>query len=226
MYLPLRCEGALKWYLHTLFRRPTRLRRATRAIFEAAAHYCGLAAISPCYAVTAVRGEHGSPAVVAKAATEGVPVAQDAQAVFLAHGSTDWNRLVVLLFEPDGQAPIAAIKVPRIAKFNREIQWEHDVLRTLNQDLPRDLTESIPRSRIFRWNGLSVSIETCVSGASLNCRARPADEGALNDLHSAVEWLACFHRHTDDRPRSGKKVGPSPLRSRLRQICEDVRLDR
>ncbi len=168
----------------------------THAVLDATAQYCGLSAIAPCYAVTAVRGGHGSPAIVATAATEGVPGAQDAQAVFLAHGSTDWNRLVVLLFEPDGQAPIAAIKVPRVARFNREIRWEHDVLRTLNQDLPQELAESIPRSRIFHWNDLSVSIETCVSGASLNCRARPADEGALNDLHSAVEWLACFHRHT------------------------------
>ena len=196
MYLPLNGKGALTWYLQTLFRKRTWGRRVTHAVLDATARYCGLSAIAPCYAVTAVRGGNPSPAIVAKAATEGVPVAQDAQAVFLAHGSTDWNRLVVLLFEPDGQAPIAAIKAPRIARFNREIQWEHDVLRALNQDLPRELAESIPRSRIFRWNDLSVSIETCVSGASLNCRARPAGEGALNDLHSAVEWLAHFHRHT------------------------------
>ena len=196
MYLPLNCNGALTWYLDTLFRKRTWGRRVIHAVLDATARYCGLSAITPCYAVTAVRGGNPSPAILAKAATEGVPVAQDAQAVFLAHGSTDWNRLVVLLFEPGGQAPTAAIKMPRVARFNREIQWEHDVLRTLNQDLPRELAESIPRSRIFRWNDLSVSIESCVSGASLNCRARPAGEGALNDLHSAVEWLARFHRHT------------------------------
>ena len=73
LYLPLNCDGPLTWYLHSLFRTPTLTRRIARHTLAAAANRCGLAAVAPCYAVTAIRGAPRMPAVIARAAAEGVP---------------------------------------------------------------------------------------------------------------------------------------------------------
>jgi hypothetical protein len=196
MYVPLQCRGALHWYLETLFRSRTWRRRIGRAVLTAAADSLGLATLAPCYAVVATRGERRLPAVVEHAASQGLSLHPDPQIVLLAHGMHEWNRIVALLFEAHGATPGAAIKLPRLPRFNADTEWEHDVLRVLASTLPSMIAESIPRSRIFRWNDLSVTTETCITGSSLNSRARPAAETALEDLRCVVDWLAAFHRHS------------------------------
>ena len=217
LYLPLNGEGPLTWYLGTLFRTPTLTRQIARQALTATAKWCAWSAVAPCYAVTAIRGEHRMPAVLSRAAAEGVPIGPGAQAVFLAYGSTEWNRLVVLVFEPGGRAPVAAIKLPRTSAFNGEIEWEHAVLRTLGSDLPSEIAASIPRSQIFGWNGLAVSAETCVKGSSLNCRVRHAEEAAPKDLHRVVEWLAAFHQHTTSARVNAKQWA----REHFARVCRE-----
>ena len=196
MYVPLECAGALRWYLDTLFRTPTRLRHTARNAMIAASACCRLSTLAPRYAMTAVRGERRLPAVVERAMSEGMAIPSEVHAMMLAYGETEWNRIVILLFEPDRHTPTFAIKLPRTPEFNKEVEWEHAILETLAADLPASITQSIPRSRKFQWNGLSVSSETCVTGSSLNSRTGPASDGALNDLGLAVGWLTEFHRHT------------------------------
>jgi GT2 family glycosyltransferase len=217
MYVPLQCRGALHWYLETLFRSRTRRRRIGRAALAAGADCFGLSTIAPCYAVVAIRGERRLPAVVERAVSHGLKIGADSQIVFLAHGTREWNRIVALLFEPDGTAPVAAIKLPRLERFNSDVEWEHDVLRVLAADLPATIAESIPQSRILRWNGLSVTTETCVTGSSLNSRARPAAETALEDLRCVVNWLAAFHRHSTIERVTAKEWGRQHFTAACRQ---------
>jgi hypothetical protein len=197
MYLPLQAGGAFRWYLDTLYRTPTRLRRIGGAALRAlATARRGLAAFAPCYAITAVRGTTRPPALIERAGLAGVPIGEANQPVLLAYGDTEWNRLVLLLFHPNASGPTAAIKLARTPVFNQQVEWEHDILRELGSNLAPPIRRSVPTSALFRWNGLAVSAETCVTGSSLSSRAGPAASGALKDLRLAVAWLASFHRET------------------------------
>jgi aminoglycoside phosphotransferase (APT) family kinase protein len=102
----------------------------------------------------------------------------------------------LLLFHPNASGPTAAIKLARTPVFNQQVEWEHDILRELGSNLAPPIRRSVPTSALFRWNGLAVSAETCVTGSSLSSRAGPAASGALKDLRLAVAWLASFHRET------------------------------
>jgi hypothetical protein len=198
MFLPLGATGAFRWYLDTLYRSTTRARRVAKAAFRvlAAADGRGLAAFAPCYAITAVRGEVRPPALVERAWLDGLSDIEGAQPVLLASGEAEWNRIVVLLFESKGSVPTAAIKLPRTAAFNQQIEWEHTILRDLGSNLAPSMRASVPTASAFRWNDLTVSAETCVTGSSLSTRAGPAAVGALEDLRLTAEWLAAFHRQT------------------------------
>jgi GT2 family glycosyltransferase len=197
MYLPLSATGAFRWYLDTLYRTPTMLRRlvksAARAIVSA---FSGLNLFAPCYAVTAVRGTARQPALITLAREAELWSDNDAlQPVLLASGEADWNRIVLLLFKPGADAPSVAIKMPRIASFNEQVEWEHRVLTDLNRATPRP---SVPRSSLFHWNGLAVCAETCVTGSSLNSRVGSSAAGALEDLKLTSAWLQSFNEQTSE----------------------------
>lgn len=197
MYLPLQAGRAFRWYLDTLYRTPTCRRRMVGTALRAlAAAGRGLAAFAPCYAITAVRGTTRPPALIERACMEGLSISHANQPVLLAYGETEWNRIVLLLFDPNASVPTAAIKLPRTPVFNQQVEWEHDILRELSSNLAPPIRRSIPTSALFRWNGLAVSAETCVTGSSLSSRAGPAANDALEDLRLTVAWLASFHRET------------------------------
>ena len=199
MYLPLNAAGAWRWYVDTQFSTPTLMRRAVKRGAQVAASLLkGAHAFAPCYAVTAVRGlRAGVPAMVALARQATQSAHRDhLEAVLLANGGADWSRIVVLLFEPGMTQPTAAIKLPRLAVFNEHIEREHNVLAELDAIEPRP---AVPRSSLFRWNGLSISTETCVRGSSLNSRAGSSTRSALVDLRIAAGWLSEFHERTAAR---------------------------
>jgi GT2 family glycosyltransferase len=211
MYLPLSAPGAFRWYLDTLFRTPTLLRRlvksATRALASA---FNGLNLFAPCYAVTAVRGSARQPALITLARDAELWDDADAlQPVLLASGEADWNRIVLLLFKPGTDAPSIAIKMPRIASFNEHVEWEHRVLADLNRTTPRP---SVPRSSLFHWNGLAVCAETCVTGSSLNSRVGSSAAGAMEDLKLTSAWLQRFNEQTKE---------PAPARAWLQANLVD-----
>ncbi|HEV8316845.1 MAG TPA: phosphotransferase [Vicinamibacterales bacterium] len=227
MYLPLDALGAFRWYLDTLYRsrmvgsrgEPTtghwvdgQLSRTVRAPLTAAlralaAHRNGLSAFAPCFAITAVRGDARLPAVIERARLEGVPTGDATVHVLLAHGRTEWNRIVFLLFDPDGSTPRAAVKIPRLTTFNEPNEWEHTMLHELGSTLGPSLRSSIPASTLFWWNDLAVSAQTCVTGSSLDSRAGAGR--AFEDLRLTAEWLAAFHQETT--------VGRMPARAWLRE---------
>lgn len=198
MYLPLRAAGAFRWYLDTLFRTPTLARRAVKtAARHIATAFGGTSAIVPCYAVTAVRGDARQPALVelARKATGSIE-GENLEAVLLASGEADWSRIVVLLFEEGADRPKVAVKLPRLAAFNEQIEREHHVIAELDTIEPRP---PVPRSSLFQWNGLSVSAETCVSGSSLNSRIGSSKRAAIDDLRAAAGWMSSFHEQTGER---------------------------
>lgn len=198
MYLPLGAAGAFRWYLDTLFRTPTLARRAVRALARATAFaFKGVSAIVPCYAITAVRGEARQPALIELARKGTASLHGDhLEVVLLASGEADWSRIVVLLFEPGADRPSVAVKLPRLAAFNQEIEREHHVLAELDAVVPRP---SVPQSSLFRWNRLSLSAQTCVGGSSLNSRIGSSTQAALDDLRATAEWLSSFHDQTSVR---------------------------
>ena len=136
MYLPLDALGAFRWYLDTLYRSCTRPRALLMAALRAlATHRGGLSAFAPCFAVTAVRGAARLPAVIERARLEGVPIGERSVPVLLAHGRTEWNRIVFLLFDSEASMPRAAVKIPRLPAFNEPSEWEHTILRELGLTL-------------------------------------------------------------------------------------------
>jgi GT2 family glycosyltransferase/Ser/Thr protein kinase RdoA (MazF antagonist) len=197
MYLPFAAAGAFRWYLNTLHRSRTPstllINAALRAL-AVTAH--GLRALAPCFAVTAVRGPVRPAAIAARARAEGVAVSEDASPVLLAHGRNDWNRIVMLWFEPGSDTPAATMKFPRVRTFNDRIDWEHQVLQGLSTELEPSLRVSVPASTRFSCNGLAVTSQTCVRGASLHSRAGPVALGVFEDLGHAAGWLAAFHQRT------------------------------
>jgi hypothetical protein len=196
MYLPLSAPRALRWYLQTLYRSTTALRRALKSGLGAlAASTNGLAAFAPCYAVTGGRGSARPPALLEGTRGTAGWNGDRVDPVFLAHGGADWNRIAVLVFEDNAPAPSAAIKVARRAAFNRQIEWEHLCLRQLARLAP-PLRRSVPSSSLLHWNELAVSIETCVGGAALSSRITGEPARAVDDLRLLVDWLAAFHRET------------------------------
>jgi Ser/Thr protein kinase RdoA (MazF antagonist) len=166
--------------------------------------------------MTAVRGTARPPALIERAGLEGIPIGDATQLVLLAYGETEWNRVVLLLFDSNTPAPTAAIKLARIPAFNEQIVCEHDTLRELGSNLAPPMRRSIPTSALFRWNGLAVSAETCVTGSSLSSRARPG-ASALEDLRLTVAWLAAFHRETT--------IDRVPAREWLTQSLNTIRAD-
>lgn len=197
MYLPLGAGGAFRWYLNTLYRCTTLRRRILKTGLQAlAAHRHGLATFAPCYAMTAVRGTARLPALLERAFMHGPCSGDGMQHVLLANSEAEWSRLVFLLFEPDGAVPTAVIKFPRTAAFNEDIEREHAILRQLDSELGPPLRSSVPQSRLFRWDNLVVSAETCVSGSALSTRSGPAARNALEDVRLVAEWLAAFHCQT------------------------------
>src|SRR5688500_8900059 len=197
MFMPLNAAGACRWYLDTLFRTPTLVRRAFKAIAQLGASlFSGVSAFAPCYAVTAVRGAASPPALVelARNATQSVH-SENLEAVMLASGEADWSRIVVLVFEAGADRPSAAVKLPRLAPFNEHIEREHQVIAELDAIAPRP---PVPQSALFHWNGLAVSVETCVSGSSLNSRIGSSTRAALDDLRATAGWLSRFHEQTGE----------------------------
>jgi GT2 family glycosyltransferase len=195
MYLPLGAPGAFRWYLDTLFRTPTLLRRLVKSAARAlSSAFDSLNLFAPCYAVTAVRGVARQPALITLARDARLwSDAEALQPVLLASGEADWNRIVLLLFKTGADAPSVAIKMPRIASFNEQVEWEHRVLTNLNRATPRP---SVPQSALFHWNGLAVCAETCVTGSSLNSRVGSSTAGALEDLKLTSAWLQNFNEQT------------------------------
>jgi hypothetical protein len=197
MFLPLGATGAFRWYLNTLYRSTSRARRAVKAGLRAVATSSrGLAALAPCYAITAVRGTPRPAAAVAGACTNNSVNANQFDAVFLAHGTAEWNRMAVLLFEPQASAPIAAVKVSRRAVYNGQLEWEHHCLDTIRAGLDARLRSSLPSSSLSHLNDLALSVETCVRGAALSSRTGGNDRRMHDDLQLAAEWLGDFHRAT------------------------------
>ena len=196
MYMPLNAADACRWYLDTLFRTPTLVRRAFKAVARFAASLFSVHAFAPCYAVTAVRGAARPPALVelGRSATHSMH-GENLEAVLLASGEADWSRLVVLLFEDGADRPSVAVKMPRLAAFNEHIEREHEVIAELDAIVPRP---PVPQSSLFRWNGLSVSAETCVGGSSLNSRIGSSKRAALGDLRTTAGWLTRFHEQTGE----------------------------
>ena len=217
MYLPLSAPGAFRWYLDTLYRTPTMLRRLVKSAARAlASAFNSLNLFAPCYAVTAVRGagvpNARQPALITLARDAELWSDADAlQPVLLASGEADWNRIVLLLFKPGADAPSVAIKMPRIASFNEQVEWEHRVLTDLNRTAPRP---SVPQSSLFHWNGLAVCAETCVTGSSLNSRVGSSAAGALEDLKLTSAWLQNFNEQTSE-PASARAWFEAHLVDRL-----------
>lgn len=197
MYLPLGAVGPFRWYLDTLYRSHTPVRRLLDVVLRTLSlHRRGLDTFAPCFAITAMRGGSRSIGLLEEARRQGVPIRQDAVPVLLGQGSLQWNRTVLAVFHPEAPSPATIIKVPRMAAFNDAIEWEHNTLRQLDSRLERPLRDSIPTSRLFRWNGLAIAAETCVPGAAVSSRAGPTASESLEDLRLTVAWLTAFHRET------------------------------
>jgi hypothetical protein len=195
MYLPLAARGAFDWYLKTLYRPMTPLRRVVKGGLRALSASRALASTVPCYAVVGGRGRPSGPALLEQVSRERLAGIDRLQPVVLAHGAAEWNRLAVLLFEPGSDRPSVALKFPRQATFNRGVESEHTLLRQLAWRLGPALRASIPASSLFYWDDLAVAIETCVPGASLSSRATNG-AGAVEDLCLVVDWLSSFHDAT------------------------------
>jgi Ser/Thr protein kinase RdoA (MazF antagonist) len=196
MYLPIGATGALRWYLDTLYRSNSVGRRALKALLRAlASHSRGLAAFAPCYAVTGVRGTRRQPAVTEAALQRGACSAS-VDSVFLAHGTAEWSRMAVLLFEPSTRSPSVTLKFARRPAFNAQVDWEHTFLREIAARLPADVRRSLPSSSLFCWNALSVCAQGCVTGAPLSSRTGAGAGQVVDDFLGASRWLADFHQAT------------------------------
>jgi aminoglycoside phosphotransferase (APT) family kinase protein len=197
MYLPVGAAGAFRWYLDTLYRSTSVPRRILKAGLHAlTSSGAALGSFAPCYAVTGARGTPRPASIVGTGWHDGARSIAGMDPVFLAHGTAEWSRIAVLLFEAHAPSPTVALKFPRRAAFNQQVEWEHRFLREVGGGLPAGLRRSLPWSSLFHWNDLSVCLQSCVAGATLSSRAG-ADAGQLiDDLHAVARWLAEFHRAT------------------------------
>jgi hypothetical protein len=198
MYLPMGVTGALRWYLDTLYTPSSLGRRVLKAGLRALTACSGaLASFAPCYAMTAVRGRPRQASVIEGAWHDRGRVTGGVAPVFLAHGTAEWNRLAVLLFESNGApSPALALKFPRRAAFNQQVEWEHTFLQETGAGLPPALRGSLPSSSLFHWRDLSVGVQSCVPGAALSSRTGAGIGQVLDDLHVAARWVTEFHQAT------------------------------
>jgi hypothetical protein len=196
MYLPIASAAAFRWYLDTLYRSPSLMRRMLGRVLRAVAACGGLGTVAPCYAVTAVRGAARRPALVDLAAEEqdGAPAPE--HAVLLAHANADWNRVALLPFRSGDTAPSTVVKVSPAATFNEQVEWEHHVLQDLQAALSPTMRRSIPGSRLTSWAARAVTIETAMNGAALSTRAGSAGVDALEDLRLCAYWVGTLHAET------------------------------
>ena len=197
MYLPIESRGAFRWYLDTLYRAGPPGRRLLGHALRAVGATGLLGLVSPCYAVVAVRGTPRPPALCELACQPGVRADESDHVMLLAHASAEWSRVAVVPFGRGAGAPSKVIKLARNGRFNARVEHEHAVLQHLRQVLPPGLRDTIPESQLRRWNGLSVTIETAVSGTALTTRTSEASAVAA-DVRAVRQWLAAFHASTTD----------------------------
>jgi hypothetical protein len=204
MYLPLDVPGAFKWYLRTQVVAGTLGRRVRELVLKMLARLRSLplAALAPCYAVTAVAGpaRDARPSVLGHPALPPEFRRSDLHPLVLTPGQSDSNRVVVLPFAPDSDQPVGVLKLSRLSDRNELTENEQLMLMTIRTRLDQAMRQTIPQPLgIFQWNHLSVGVERCASGcllaASLGRWGAPLRR-KIDDLHLATAWLAEFHCQT------------------------------
>ena len=191
-HIPLDNAAALRWYLSTLQTGASPLGRAADAGIRllARAGSGALAAVVPCYAVTAV-GKARRPSPVGALAPIAAPVAM------ITSGQDDGSRVVLLPFEGGSPRPTRVVKVARLAAFEGHTEREQETLTELRRRLPPADRELVPEPLgMWRWQGLLVAGESYAPGTPIvvtSGRYGAPFEEVRADLRHAVDWLIRFH---------------------------------
>ena len=209
VYVSLDASGALPWYLRTLFNTWTRSDAVSQAVLRAVVAAGGrrVVPLTPHFAVTAVAGSvlPGAPSVL------GLPVLPPGLAglelhpllLTSTHHDTLSQRAVILPFTRESEQPLAVVKVSKLPALNETLESEQRTMAELRACLGPALRESIPQPLgLEQVDGLTVATESFCPGeplqrSSSSWGARLATK--LDDLRVAADWLAEFHRETEER---------------------------
>jgi hypothetical protein len=106
-------------------------------------------------------------------------------------------------FPPGGPDPLAVLKLSRVAERNVHTEREQKVLGEIRAAVDADLRRTLPEGfGTFSWRGLTVGMESYVSGrllAATAARWGNSLRAKVDDLNLAVDWLIEFHRQTEMR---------------------------
>jgi hypothetical protein len=205
VYIPLEAPGALLWYLRTLHQvsTPTSwlMNKTLMGIGNA-----GDELLSSLVRDVAIVARKPAPAEEVTR-MNGASIVSD-PGLGRALGTADLHallisgqRTIVFPFGRRSTAPLAVLKVPKLASQNRATEDEHQALADLEQQLDSAMASSIPKPLLLlRWRGISVSVESVMPGRSL---ARTLDTWRsplttkIDGLRDAARWLSTFHRRSE-----------------------------
>lgn len=206
MYLPLDAPGPLSWFLRTLFLMDTPMKRcAGWTLGQLAGSAAGLRAIeslAPGFCVVASRGGRKGDEKPAPSLLHSSPVPDrlrvgDAQALLLAWGRNESNRLAMMPFAPGSEGPSHVLKIARSARHGAGTMDEQRALGDLDSRLVGPLRDTVPRPLgAFEWQGVPVGAESCVSGQLLACALGEWGASFVDQARSferAAGWLTRFH---------------------------------
>jgi hypothetical protein len=191
-YVPLDSAGSHRWYCANF---PVGRLTSLTSMFgplaiESAARHIAVTAVGP--------GARGRSASVL--AHPEVPMhlrRHDLDVVVFAPGR---KRVVLLPFEPRESVPVAAVKLTRSPVRAEKTLAEQKALCAIHERVDATIGRSVPQSLgCLTWNGLTVGMESTVSGRPLNMwpLRRTPDRRSIAEFVRVAEWLANFNRQTE-----------------------------
>lgn len=218
VYLPLGDDSVLRWYSSNAYTATTLKERAFEWLLRllSALGPRVREGLIPAFALTAALGtEKPAPSILGQSSLGGDlwragrrprgsgRLADREQLLLLTGGRDDWNRVIAMPFPPGGPDPLAVLKLSRMADRNVHTEREQKVLGEIRTAVDADLRRTLPEGfGTFAWRGLTVGMESYVSGRLLAATAARRGNSLrrkIDDLNLAVEWLIAFHRQTEIR---------------------------
>jgi Phosphotransferase enzyme family len=217
IYLPLGDDSVLRWYLKTNFAATSLQGRSNEILLRLSwAFGVGLRErLISSFALTATAGtERRAPAILdhpdlhrdlwrSVRRPRGSGRLSDLELLLMTGGRDDWNRVVAMPFPPGGTDPLAVLKLSRVPDRNVHTEKEQRVLAEIRPAVDAELRRTLPEAfGTFRWKGLTVGLESYVSGrllAATSARWGNSLSRKIDDLNLAVQWLIEFHRQTELR---------------------------